>query len=336
MRINNAEQHHERQQERDDGQAPRGYRSGVAARLAGLGAATLRVWERRYQLTAAPRSANGQRLYTQEQVRRLGLLKQLVDQGHPIGSLAALPLERLLAMAGGVQGALRGGGAGANGGDGSVAVIEVAAIGAGLLRRLAGAIDEGLPLRLPRAGEALRAPAVLLVELAEPDDGALAFLRAARSDTGAAAVVVLYRFCASATVRALRADGFMVARFPGEMAELPLLCRAALQRGQVAPLRPAAVARFDDVALAAIGAGGGFGGGSGDSGGASANDAGSRQDSARALAEMLRNLASFERYSARCAANEPDAGLHRDLEDVAGRARVLLEQALATLLSARR
>ena len=77
-----------------------GYRSGVAARLAGLSAATLRVWERRYQLTATQRSATGQRLYTPGQVRRLGLLKQLVDRGHPIGTLAALAPERLLALCG--------------------------------------------------------------------------------------------------------------------------------------------------------------------------------------------------------------------------------------------
>src|SRR4051812_45675250 len=89
--------------EQNRGEAPTdepGYRSGVAARLAGLSAATLRVWERRYQLTATLRSATGQRLYTASQVRRLGLLKQLVDRGHPIGTLAALAPERLLALCG--------------------------------------------------------------------------------------------------------------------------------------------------------------------------------------------------------------------------------------------
>src|SRR4051812_5755920 len=64
------------------------YRSGVAARLAGLSAETLRVWERRYGLSDTQRSTSGQRLYSAEHVRRLGLLKQLVDQGHAIGVLA--------------------------------------------------------------------------------------------------------------------------------------------------------------------------------------------------------------------------------------------------------
>ncbi|HEY0490320.1 MAG TPA: MerR family transcriptional regulator [Telluria sp.] len=77
------------------------YRSGVAARLAGLPVETLRVWERRYGLSDTPRSVRGQRLYSAAQVRRLGMLKQLVDQDHPIGALAGLPLEQLEELAGG-------------------------------------------------------------------------------------------------------------------------------------------------------------------------------------------------------------------------------------------
>ncbi|MFP5393940.1 MAG: MerR family transcriptional regulator, partial [Gammaproteobacteria bacterium] len=76
------------------------YRSGVAARLAGLSVETLRVWERRYALSATERSARGQRLYSAEQVTRLRLLKQLVDQGHPIGVLTGLSIERLRELIG--------------------------------------------------------------------------------------------------------------------------------------------------------------------------------------------------------------------------------------------
>ena len=67
------------------------YRSGAAARLAGLSPETLRVWERRYNLSNTERSERGQRLYSAEQVRKLSLLKQLVDQGHAIGVLALMP-----------------------------------------------------------------------------------------------------------------------------------------------------------------------------------------------------------------------------------------------------
>ena len=76
------------------------YRTGAAARLAGLPVETLRVWERRYSLSDAQRSERGQRLYSAEQVARLGLLKQLVDQGHSIGVLAGLSREQLQSMLG--------------------------------------------------------------------------------------------------------------------------------------------------------------------------------------------------------------------------------------------
>ncbi|MDQ2989776.1 MAG: MerR family transcriptional regulator, partial [Pseudomonadota bacterium] len=60
---------------------------------------TLRVWERRYSISDTGRSAHGQRLYSDAQVRRLRLMKQLVDQGHPIGVLAPLLFEQLQALA---------------------------------------------------------------------------------------------------------------------------------------------------------------------------------------------------------------------------------------------
>ena len=184
---------------------------------------------------------------------------------------------------------------------------------------------------------------VLLIELAEPDSLPLAQLTAqlgaARDGSGAGAAVLLYRFCSSATVRALRAQGFLVARFPAELGELPLLCRAALQRRAAVPRTrtgTAAPARFDEAALSALAAGL-----QADGGMAVQLADGARRDSARALADVLLNMGSFERYSASCASEEGepsalvDAALHRHLETVAGQARVLLEQAMERLLRQR-
>lgn len=299
------------------------YRSGVAARLAGLSVETLRVWERRYGVSDTQRSEHGQRLYTAEQVRRLGLLKQLVDNGHPIGTLAALPLERLEELAG-VREA----------DEPVVAVpkgpVRVALVGEALARRLAAAAGTGLDVRrvarrLDGAAAALQGAAadVLLVELSEPDDAALPLLAAARTAAGAAAVVVLYRFCASATIRALRAQDCMVARVPSEMGELGLLCRAALG-GR--PLRPSGQSadtvpppRFDEAALASITA------------------AGNRLacECPRHLSDLLLMVGSFERYSAQCASrNTADAQLHQELGHAAGLARGMLEAAMERLVLA--
>jgi len=67
------------------------YRTGVAARLAGIPVETLRVWERRYHIVGPRLSPRGHRLYSAADVSRLVLIRQLVDLGSPIGSIAGLP-----------------------------------------------------------------------------------------------------------------------------------------------------------------------------------------------------------------------------------------------------
>ena len=50
------------------------------------------------------------------------------------------------------------------------------------------------------------------------------------------------------------------------------------------------------------------------------------------LVELIRSLASFETYSEQCSIrSELDAMVHQDLQQTAGRARVLLEQSLLRL-----
>jgi DNA-binding transcriptional MerR regulator len=299
------------------------FRSGVAARLAGLPVETLRVWERRYALSDTQRSAHGQRLYSADQVRHLGLLKQLVDQGHPIGSLAGLPVERLEALVN-----ARAAGMAAPAGP-----VRVAVVGESLRRRIAADARAAAALdvrrscdRLDQAGAMLLEAGadVLLLEVSELDDAAIPLIVAARQGAIAAAVVVMYRFCASATIRELRELGCLVARVPSEMGELVSLCRTAMAERDMLPRGPApaqlkaapAPRRFDDEALATLAA------------------AGNRLqcECPRHLADLLLMVGSFERYSASCAnRNEADARLHLDLEGHAGRARAILEVAMEQL-----
>ena len=295
------------------------YRTGAAARLAGLPVETLRVWERRYSLSDAQRSERGQRLYSAEQVARLGLLKQLVDQGHSIGVLAGLTREQLQSMLG-LDGQAR-----------AVAQspVRVLLVGAVLSRRI-GAMGQGalgLDVRAycdtleqaPQLAQDAGAD-VLVIELSELDETAMAPIIAARQATGVSATVVLYRFSPSATIRALRAQGCLVARIPADLAELALLCQSALD-GHRPPLHAAAPSgvtppRFDDAALERITA------------------AGTRVscECPRHLSELLAMVGSFERYSQQCASRNPeDAALHAQMADASGRARMLLEDAMEQL-----
>ena len=307
-----------------DNSQPVQYRSGVAARLAGLPVETLRVWERRYGISDTGRSAHGQRLYSEDQVRRLRLMKQLVDQGHPIGALAKLQLEQLEQL--GQLALVPEPGA-------PLQPLRLALMGAALARRLAVGGRELLALDIVADFQNLDDAAatwpstgaqLLLMEISELDEGVVPAICALRQKLGMA-VVVLYRFGASATIRQLRAQGCLVARVPSDVAEIVLLCQAALAalplaQAQLARQRPAAAPRrFDDRALTEL----------------AAASSTVHCECPRHLSEILLMINSFERYSEQCSSrNVADALLHEQLGHAAATARMVLEEALLRLARA--
>ena len=64
----------------------------------GLSKDTLRVWERRYGFPEPARDANGERVYPLSQVRKLQLIKRLMDRGHRPGKIVSLGLEELTGL----------------------------------------------------------------------------------------------------------------------------------------------------------------------------------------------------------------------------------------------
>ena len=71
------------------------YDISAVSRLTGLSAPNLRMWEKRYGLVSPVRTESKRRLYSPEDVKRLGLLKSLVDRGSPIRSIADLTTDQL-------------------------------------------------------------------------------------------------------------------------------------------------------------------------------------------------------------------------------------------------
>ncbi|TVP44360.1 MAG: MerR family transcriptional regulator [Gemmatimonadales bacterium] len=67
----------------------------VVVRRTGLNASLLRAWERRYGAVDPGRSDGGQRLYSEDDIRKLSLLREAVDAGHNISQVAELSLEGL-------------------------------------------------------------------------------------------------------------------------------------------------------------------------------------------------------------------------------------------------
>jgi hypothetical protein len=275
-------------------------------------------------------SAGGQRLYSLDDVQRLALIKQVVDMGHPIGAIAGLGAEALVAMRDAARTLITR--PAANEGAGP---LRVAFIGPMLAarRRDAHLLGEGLTLagvcgNAADAGAELRGLGVdvAVVELSTLNDRSAGFLQALRSDVGAARVLVLYRFGPSAVIRQLRSAGHAVARTPADLQEIvPLLTgvhRVAAPPQVVAQpvigVAPNQVAappaiRLDEGALTQL---------------AGASNA-VYCECPRHLVDLLLSLGSFERYSAECANRGPeDAVLHRDLQTAAAHARSLLEAAL--------
>ena len=67
----------------------------VVSRRTGLTPALLRAWEKRYGVVEPARSDGGQRLYSDDDVQRLGLLHRVVEEGRNISQVASLSLADL-------------------------------------------------------------------------------------------------------------------------------------------------------------------------------------------------------------------------------------------------
>ncbi|MFO1311048.1 MAG: MerR family transcriptional regulator [Burkholderiales bacterium] len=292
------------------------YRTGAAARLAGIEVETLRVWERRYRVVGPHVSASGHRLYSAEDVRRLTLIRQLVDAGSAIGAIARLPMEALLAMRHAEPAGAR--------------PARVALVGEALNERIAReaalrpGIDVVADVRLDHGSASLAGVSVDLMAIEMPALQADAILTVeswARA-ANARQVVVEYRFAPATVLGALRERGISVVRAPLDADELVRLGGAMLAFDPPAPaplLGAVPGPRFDDASLARL----------------AQSLTTLHCECPRHLADLLLGLGAFERYSAGCAHRSPaDAVLHRYLQEVAAGARVRLEEALVRVARA--
>ncbi len=317
------------------------HRSGAVARLLGMPVATLRVWERRYALTRSALSPGGQRLYTAEDVRRLALIRQLVAQGHAIGSLAGLDLAGLQ------QVAARAVVAPAAGTRPWRLVVVGPLLGARLQRpALSRSLGRRIELIGPFAGVAEARSALAALADSRPADawllhqpqlhaGWLAALEASAPELapgpGRPALAVCYGLAPEAVCQALADRGITLLREPQPdvaLAQWLGLWAAHAAAARVAPPTPdtgaaavfteptspdAAPRRWDDAALTHF----------------ASLSSRVACDCPRHLAELLLLLTQFESYSAQCAHASPaDSVLHAHLGRVAGLARARFEQAL--------
>ena len=311
-------------------------RSGAVARMLRMPVATLRNWERRYGLTQPKLSGSGQRLYSEDDVQRLALIKQLTELGHAIGSIAKLDmaeLRRVSSMHAGAQALARGTPRVEIQGLTAKQPWRIAVIGAGLgarLRRPALLRRLGRPLQMLGPFDTIAQAAAhvrpadidaLLIHEPQIHAGWLPAIEAAAPSLVGVPKAVLYGFASDAVCEALASAGTSLLREPQPDAVVAQWLQS-LALTTIAP--PAADTtqgaqraepsqRWDDAALM-------------DFASLSTTVA---CECPRHVAELLMQLTHFERYSAECAhRNTGDAQLHAFLQKVAAESRTRFEVAL--------
>ncbi len=340
----------------DDVKAPR-YRSSAAARMVNIPVATLRVWERRYQVVGPLQSASGQRLYSSQDVRRLVLIKQLVNRGHAIGMLARMEtprLQDLLDEARDVDISLQVTGpsprAALNAASASVVnsttsarnghtpasaqATRVVLVGQSTGLRWSAALQGLQEFDLvaqvdasPGAELGLRQvnADVLLADLGAIHMETVDWLVRVQQMVGARQMVVVYGFANTQVLDALRVRGALLKRAPLSPEDLLLGLRETVRGWHSVSLAlrqlpdPAPAPRFDTARLDQL------------------ISAMPRVacECPRHLADLVTMLGQFEAYSADCETRQPaDVALHAYLYRVAGHARAMMEEALLTLARA--
>jgi MerR family transcriptional regulator, light-induced transcriptional regulator len=284
------------------------YRIGTIAMLTGIAVERLRAWERRYGLVPAFRSGKT-RFYSKAQLEQLSLIKRLIDQGHPISTLAGLDVEQLTArletrrMA--RQKPARAGLVGPN-----LLVLELAQGDASRLEVCGRWANVEAFLADPAAAGELEVAViqfpVLLVHQVER-------VRATIPQTR---IVAVYQFATPKHLAAVQSLGIPALAWPAAWTEIEYAC--ATSAGMPLRAARAAARRFTDEELVAIAA--------------SATDP---HRCPQHLVELISALNAFAEYARSCAeAEEGDVARYDRVHTDTTQARAQLELALLALVEA--
>lgn len=313
----------------------------TVAQITGLTAANIRAWEKRYQTIVPRRTETGRRLYTDDDLEKLKLLKKLSDLGIPIRSTASLSVEELEAKISELN-------ASTSGRSVPAAPIpfpatpRVMAIGAHALRRVKRVSELGLAFRLVEIERVALDPDsfhtgadltdILVVEAPALFEETIADLYRLQQRFGGNQILVLYRYSQSATLERIQRDesNIVAVQEPitdqdlrNALARLVLLSTRDRVDSEIAqvPLagsRPRGIERrFDEADLDKIGM----------------LNSTVDCECPRHIANLLKGLNAFEAYSAACESRNPaDAQMHHFLYQTTIKARVAMEEAMERLM----
>ena len=298
------------------------YTIGVVARRTHVQPETLRVWERRYDLIVPGRSETGRRLYSEADIIKLSLVKQLTELGHPVSGLAKLSIDALRDRL-------------------STATASAPNDTPRRLRKCRVIFfNESFSVRMRRelllfqdidvveqwqpSGQSTAAPQadVLIIAAATINEQSLADVRRQLLDTGCAAAVVVFNFGTKMALTQLERAGVVCLKGAVTATEIHRACLslrtpAPEAAPQVRAATVPAPRRFNAEQLARV-----------------AGLTGTIVcECPNHLAELIGSLSALEQYSSECAnRNDKDAELHAQLNESAAKARTILEESLARLI----
>ena len=296
----------------DTKRLPTTYTIGQVAKLTGLSTHNIRKWEERYGAIAPERTPGGDRRYGSDQVARLTMLKELVDSGDSISSVAGITDADLKQRC-------------------SALLTSNVTATPGISR--IGVLGDSLPTILEQHGtlmpglefitlnsnedEHIADLEVILLEKPTLDDSIFEELTAVRESFAVDIVVILYGFSPQSLAVRLSTDKTACLRMPVNYRELQRTVNSLLpQPGTRRQLLEPSPVRYSKDVLAKV----------------AAISPTIACECPRHVAEIIFALTDFETYSANCEDQNPmDAAIHNYLRLTTAQARVAFEQALATV-----
>ncbi len=305
------------------------YGIGAVVQRTGLAAPTIRIWEKRYSAVTPDRTETNRRLYSAEDVARLGLLRSLTERGHSIRNIANLELTQLEeqleedqkseapARAARIASSRRG--KLLLVGEAAAKILSLdEALGAEVVGRF-GNLAELVEEKAPPTTD------LLFIEAETLHPETVASVREGVNRVGAARTILLYRFSSSKTAMALAKaiPGLKLLAAPLETTQIRR--EVLLQLGSLFPASETPPVVPEDIPeriyttdqllqFARL---------------STSVDCECPQH----LAGLLQGLAAFEKYSSECEDRNPqDAALHAFLHRATANVRRTMEDALQHLV----
>jgi DNA-binding transcriptional MerR regulator len=300
-----------------------GYSIGVVSRLTGIHPETLRMWERRYEVVKPSRSEGRSRRYSDDDVRRLSIIKTLVDAGHQISIVAPLSMAQLQKRLEATSPqALRTP-------TGKTSPCRIILVGSALRANLAAAKRDASELKIVAAyddeeqiksQDSFPEADTLVVEYATVQKETVGDVRRLLAKCGAPKAVITYRFGARQALNDLESTGATCLHAPASVAEIQSACiggRAASGSTALPSITVQAEAipprQFTPQQLARI----------------SVKTPVIACECPHHLVDLISSLTAFETYSLECQnKNAEDAEIHAFLHATTAQARALIEAAL--------